>query len=107
MEVKDGGEAKEIRIPATANNGLILIKLKLATTNVKLQTILAELQRKKHETKSDLEFLITWLDNLKVTTASIIDTLPRKTKRNADFKRLISSYTIGINSVQGKLNEMK
>lgn len=105
MEVKDDGE--EIKIPATANNGLILIKLKLATVNVRLQTILAELQRKKHEKTTDLEFLITWLDNLKVTTASIMDTLPRTTKRNADLKRLISSYTIGINSVQGKLNEMK
>jgi hypothetical protein len=48
MEVKDNREeSKEISIPATANNGLILMKLNLATTNVKLQTLLDELQRKK------------------------------------------------------------
>ena len=106
MEVKDGGEAKEIRrprIPETADNGLILLKVQLATINVQIQSLIIELEKQK----KDIEFLITWLDNLILGAQNIINELPRKTRNQKNFKRLIESYNLGIKTVKGKLEEMK
>ena len=110
MEVKDGGEAKEIRrprIPETADNGLILLKVQLATINVQIQSLIIELEKQKSERKKDIEFLITWLDNLILGAQNIINELPRKTRNQKNFKRLIESYNLGIKTVKGKLEEMK
>ncbi len=108
-EGKGGGEGKGMNIlreqvPATANMGLVYIKVRLATLNVRLQSLLA-LLNKKNEKRDSLNLIlkdiVTKGDNL-----YNIQQVQKTINKNKDVKKLFNIYRQGLIIATNEINSM-
>ena len=108
-EGKGGGEGKgmnilRVQVPATANMGLAYIKLRLATLNVRLQSLLALLKKKNQKRDSlniILKDIVTKGDNL-----YNIRQVQNAINKNKDVKKLFNIYRQGLIIATNEINSM-
>jgi|TARA_R110002074_G_C12399111_1_gene653992 hypothetical protein len=100
----DDGMILREQVPETPNMGIAYIKLRLATLNVRIQSLVS-LMNKQNEKKDSLNQI---LRNITTTGDNLynIRRVQKVINSNKDVKKLFNIYRQGLNIATNEINSM-